>query len=266
MADARSDVDARRTSFLSNAEEYERYRPGYPEAAIEWVVGRSAQRVIDIGCGPGNLTGRLRELGHDVVGVDRSAAMLTRARNKRLRVVVGAAEALPIADASGDVVTAATAFHWFDHERAVPEIRRVLVASGRIALLTNVRDESVPWVEGLSEIIGSEAAMPVTLGGAEGMESDFTEKLEQAGLFNSTEWRVFDHAHELTPEALVGLVRSRSYIAILADEEREQVLAEVRNLCREHPDLREMSSFLMPYKTHACRSFAAKLTRRPPSS
>lgn len=256
MPDAREDLDARRASFLSQVDEYERHRPGYPHAAVAWVLGSSPQRVIDLGCGPGNLTAQVRDFGHDVVGVDPSTAMLQGARKKGLRVVTGTAEALPLIDACADVVTIGTAFHWFDHDRAVPEIRRILVASGRIGLLTNIRDESISWVQALSDIIGSEAAMAATLGGTDGMETQFSASLQRRGLFRATEWRVFEHAQELTPDALVGLVRSRSYIAILPDEERHQLLEDVKKLCVEHPDLRGKSRFVMPYKTHACRSFA----------
>lgn len=250
------DLHARRSSFLSKAEEYERYRPGYPAMAIEWVIGRSPRRVIDVGCGPGNLTSQLAEVGHEVVGVDPSPSMLERARKKGLRVVLAAAESLPFADACADVVTAATAFHWFDADRAVPEMRRVLGPDGIVGLLTNIRDERVPWVDALSEIIGSEAVMAVTLGGAEGMEAEFVSTLERGGLFTSTEHRIFDHEQVLGPEDLVGLVRSRSYIAILPDGERERLLDAIGELCREHPDLRGKDTFLMPYKTHAFRSWA----------
>ncbi len=250
------DLHARRSSFLSKADEYERYRPGYPAAAVEWVIGRSSRRVIDVGCGPGNLTSQLAEVGHEVVGVDPSPNMLERARKKGLRVVLAAAELLPFGDACADVVTAATAFHWFDADRAVPEMRRVLGPDGIVGLLTNIRDERVPWIGALSEIIGSEAAMAVKLGGAEGMEAEFVSTLERGGLFRATEHRIFDHEQVLRPEELVGLVRSRSYIAILPDAERKRLLGAIRELCREHPDLRGKDTFLMPYKTHAFRSWA----------
>ena len=257
MPDPRTDLNARRASFLAKAEDYERYRPGYPDAAIAWLVGTSPQRVIDVGCGPGNLTTQLALLGHDVVGVDPSEAMLAAARKKALRAVRGAAEALPFADACAEVVTAATAFHWFDHERAVPEMRRILRASGSIGLITNMRDDSVSWVRALSDIIGSESAMAASLGGAEGMPAEFKAKLEAGGLFRSTEHELFDFAQELTEETLIGLVSSRSYIAILPQNERAALLAEVRTLCGTHPQLRDRARFSMPYKTHAFRAVAS---------
>ncbi|MQA99751.1 MAG: methyltransferase domain-containing protein [Actinobacteria bacterium] len=254
---ARENLNARRASFLSRAHDYGRYRPGYPVDAIRWVVGDEPTTVVDIGCGPGNLTSRLVELGHSVIGVDPSVAMLQGAIAQGLNVVGAAAEALPLGNATVDVLTAATAFHWFDHERAVPEMRRVLCAGGCVGLLTNMRDETVPWVKALSDIVGSEAAMAATLGGAEGMEAEFVVKLEGSGLFDSTEHRVFDFEQELTEEQLMGLMRSRSYISILPDGERDELLAEVQALCSEHPQLRDRESFLMPYKTHAFRATAS---------
>lgn len=256
MPDSRADLDARRASFLS-ATDYGRTRPGYPIAAVRWMVGEESSDVIDLGCGPGNLTAILAEMGHRVAGIDPSMTMLDGMRAKSLAAVCGTAEAIPVRDSCVDIVTAATAFHWFDHERAVPEIRRVLRDGGRVALVTNIRDETVPWVESLSEIVGSESAMTATLGGAEGMPAEFRAQLEGGGLFRSMEHEVFDFEQELTEESLIGLVSSRSYIAILPEEARAGLLAEVRTLCRTHPELRDRESFSMPYKTHAFRVSAS---------
>lgn len=256
LSNQRGSIDARRAAFLAGAEDYERYRPRYPAAAVEWAIGRRPKRVIDIGCGPGNLTVQMEQLGHDVVGVDPSAAMLKVASRKGLRLVGGAAEVLPFVDACVDVVTAGTAFHWFDARRAVPEIRRILQEDGRVAILTNIRNEATPWVSALSGIIGSEAAMSVTLGGADRMEEELLSRLQGGGFFGMSEHRVFEHEQQLTPQELVGLVCSRSYVAILAADKREQLIANVKTLCREHPDLRGKESFVMPYQTHAFRSAA----------
>lgn len=165
MKNARSDLDARRAAFLSPGD-YDRVRPGYPVEAIHWMVGDEPKDVVDLGCGPGKLTASLAEFGHRVVGIDPSMAMLAGMRTRGLRAICGRAEAIPLQNGCTDVVTAATAFHWFDAERAVPEMRRVLRDTGLVGLITNIRDENVPWIKALSEIIGSETAMAATLGGA----------------------------------------------------------------------------------------------------
>lgn len=249
-------LDSRRASFLTPGE-YDRVRPGYPLDAVRWIVGEEPREVIDLGCGPGKLTSTLAELGHRAVGVDPSMAMLQGMRVRGLPAICGRAEAIPLRDGCCDVVTAATAFHWFDHEKAVPEMRRVLRDGGRVALLTNIRDESVPWIRALSDIVGSEAAMAASLGGAEGMPEGFTTKLEGGGLFMGMEHATFAFEQELTGDGLVALVESRSYIAILPTNEKQDLLAEVRDLCRTHPDL-QGQTFSMPYATHAFRAQVAE--------
>lgn len=254
--DRRGDLDSRRASFLSPGE-YDRVRPGYPIDAVRWIVGGGARDVVDLGCGPGKLTASLAELGHRVVGIDPSMAMLDGMRERGLPAICGRAEAIPLRDACCDVVTAATSFHWFDHAQAVPEMRRVLRDDGRVVLLTSIRDESVSWVKALSDIVGSEAATAATLGGAEGMPEEFKTKLEGEGLFTGLEHATFAFEQELNEDDLVALVESRSYIAILPADEKQDLLAEVRDLCRIHPDLRG-ERFAMPYTTHAFRTRVAQ--------
>lgn len=94
-------------------------------------------RVLDLGCGTGLLSARLRrELpGARVVGADFSAGMLARAaaRDPGLRCVQATALALPFRDASFDAVTSTEAFHWFPDQRAaLAECFRVLAPGGRL--------------------------------------------------------------------------------------------------------------------------------------
>lgn len=251
------DLDARRATYDATAEDYVEHRPGYPADAIRWVVGCEPKVVVDLGCGPGNLTAPLAALGHTAIGIDPSLAMLRAMKTKHPLRIVGRAEAIPLRNEIADVVTAATAFHWFDHDVTVPEMRRVLRAGGRVGIFTNIRDETVAWVRALSEIIGSEAAMAATIGQGEGMEVEFVAKLEKGGLFESVQHRIFDWQQELTPEGLVGLVRSRSYVAALEVEERRRLIEGVRGLCAQHQDLKGRESFTLTYESHAFRAVAA---------
>ena len=65
-----------------------------------------------------------------------------------VEILDAVAEDLPLADGAVDAAVAAQAFHWFDGERALSELARVLRPGAPIALVWNVRDESVPWVQG----------------------------------------------------------------------------------------------------------------------
>ena len=143
--------------FGQVADVYHRSRPGYPAEAVEWLVGNTPRRVLDLGAGTGKLTAALVAAGHEVVAVEPSAQMLAILRTNVPDVDAreGRAEAIPVPDADVDAVVVAQAFHWFDHALAVPEIARVLRPGGRLALAWNLRDTTAPWVAELSRVIGS---------------------------------------------------------------------------------------------------------------
>ncbi len=136
-----------RERFTATVENYRRYRPDYPSSLIDWIVAeaplRPGARIVDLGCGTGISSRLLAARGFRVVGVDPNEVMLTAAREDGggVEYLRGAGEALPLADASADAVTSAQAFHWLDLDRALPELRRVLVPGGPVAAFWNIRDE-----------------------------------------------------------------------------------------------------------------------------
>ena len=145
--------------FGGVADAYERGRPGYPIEAVPWLTGDEPLSVLELGAGTGKLTEQLVALGHDVHATDPDPAMLDIAL-PQLRRRPGSRRPRPrrsrSADATFDVVVAAQAYHWFDHERALPEIARVLKRGGCFALVWNTRDERIPWVKRLGRLIGSQ--------------------------------------------------------------------------------------------------------------
>jgi SAM-dependent methyltransferase len=103
--------------------------------------------VLDVAAGTGKLA---HLLPGRVVAVEPVGDMR---RHLRVPAVAGLAEALPLRSSSVDAVTVAQAWHWFDHERAAAEVRRVLGPGGGLARIWNTRDASTPWVAALDEII-----------------------------------------------------------------------------------------------------------------
>jgi SAM-dependent methyltransferase len=126
--------------------------------ALEMVFAAVAEvepaRVLDVGCGQGELAERIgRELGSEVVGVDQSARMveLTRARGVDARV--GDVQALTLPDESFDCVVAAwMLFHVPYVDLGVSEIARVLRSGGRLVAATNGADH----LEELRELVGTQ--------------------------------------------------------------------------------------------------------------
>ena len=99
---------------------------------LEWLNPQPGERLLDLGCGDGQLTQRLAATGADVTGVDASAEMAAAACARGIRAVHASAEALPFADACFDAVFSNAALHWVrDHDAMLAEVRRVLRPGGR---------------------------------------------------------------------------------------------------------------------------------------
>jgi SAM-dependent methyltransferase len=213
------------TAFADVASAYERGRPGYPAEAVVWLAGAEPLDVVDLGAGTGKLSRALVALGHRVTAVEPLDEMRAElhAAVPDARALGGSAEAIPLPDASADVVASAQAFHWFDHDDALPEIGRVLRPGGRLALVWNSRDDRDPWMARLSAIIGNESIQ----------ESDVVPILDESGLFRWVETARFAFEQVLDRDGLLDLVLSRSYLAKLPPEDREPVLDSVGALFDE---------------------------------
>ncbi|HEX8754278.1 MAG TPA: class I SAM-dependent methyltransferase [Solirubrobacterales bacterium] len=232
-------------SFGAAAGEYERSRPSYPEAAVDWLVPEGARDVLDLGAGTGKLTRLLAARGLATTAVEPLAEMraVLAAALPEVRALEGSAEEIPLPDASVDAVLVAQAWHWVDEERALPEVARVLRPGGTLGLVWNLRDESREWVRRLTEVMhksGAELALEgeVTIGPPFGP----TEKLD-------VRW-----SRPMDLELLVEMVRSRSYVITAPKAERESILAGVRELVQSEPALAGGGGFDLPYVTHCFRA------------
>lgn len=231
-------------SFDDAADTYERARPGYPTEAADWLLASTPQAVLDLGAGTGKLTRALAGRVPTLHAVDPSPNMLAQLEKAVPEAItaVGTAEAIPLPDASVDAVLMAQAWHWVDPARAVPEIRRVLRPGGVLGLIWNVRDESVPWVAALTELMHASAAESF-VAESEGLPDELgpVERLEV------TWQRPFDR------QGLLDLVRSRSHVIAAPPQERERILQDVSDLLDSHPELAGRTEWLMSYRTIAFR-------------
>lgn len=235
-------------SFGPVADVYERARPGYPDDAVRWLTGDSPCAVVDLGAGTGKLTRSLVAHGHHVVAVEPLPEMLAHLRTvlPGVTALEGTAEAIPLPDGAADVVTVAQAFHWFDHAAALNEIARVLRPGGALALVWNTRDEHDPWVETLTEVIIGRGALDEELA--------VRRPIAESGRFGPVERATFGFTQHVDRTALRELVLSRSYCAVLSDEERRPVLEQVDALFDEHATDGELA---LPYLTECFRAVLA---------
>jgi SAM-dependent methyltransferase len=233
----------RARSFGAAADVYERARPSYPEAAIDWLLPADARTVLDLGAGTGKLTRALAARDLDVVAVEPLAEMRASLAwaVPGARLLEGTAEAIPLEDDSVDAITVAQAWHWVDPERATAEAARVLRPGGTLGLIWNRRDERVDWVARLGEVMGA--------GDAELIEM---EGIEIGPPFGPTETFVTDWERPMNVDLLVEVAASRSYIITATARRRTEILDGIRVLVESDPHLG--TEFDFPYRTYCFKA------------
>jgi ubiquinone/menaquinone biosynthesis C-methylase UbiE len=182
-----------------------------------------------------------------VHATDPDPAMLEilKARLPGVRTAEAVAEEIPGPDNAYDVVVGAQCFHWFDVDRAIPEIVRVLKPGGSLSLTWNERDERIPWVKRLGRIIGTQE-----------QDVDPTEVLKKTLRFLYVEAETFKNWQTVDRSSIQDLVRSRSNIAVLDDTARAEKLEELLAFYDEFG--RGMDGMKLPYVT---RCFRAKVVK-----
>jgi SAM-dependent methyltransferase len=208
--------------FGKTATDYGRHRAGFPDAFFDRVFAIGAvvrnDRVLDLGTGTGTLARGFALRGCEAIGLDRSAAMLEKARELDARAGAdvsyqeGLAEEIPFADASFDVVCAGQCWHWFDRTRVASQAHRVLVPRGRLILAhldwIPQRGNVVEATERLIERHNPEWKM----GGGNGVHAYELADAAAAG-FIDIESFSFDLGVEYTHEAWRGRIRASAGVA-----------------------------------------------------
>jgi SAM-dependent methyltransferase len=254
------------SSFGASAAAYAEHRPGYAEAAVRWALepvrdrqpirDRQPVRVADLGAGTGKLTATLAGLGAEVTAVEPDPQMLAELRRAMpaVRSVPGSAEAIPLPDASLDAVLAGQAMHWFDMDRALPEIARVLRPGGVLAGLWNVDDDRVGWVAGVAEISKRKSSITLTRW-RDGEAQSRQERLLGAGsdLFAAAEVGEFGHGMARTADSLLATIGTHSHLLVMEEAERARLLARTGDFLRSQPETAH-GEFTLPMVTVVLRT------------
>ena len=125
-------------SFGSDANRYERARPGYPEAMVKRILEVSpGHDVVDVGCGTGIAARQFRSAGCRIIGVEPDERMADLARQSGLQVEVATFENRDPAGRAFDMVIAAQAWHWVDPVLGAAKAAEALRHGGRFAAFWN---------------------------------------------------------------------------------------------------------------------------------
>jgi SAM-dependent methyltransferase len=136
----------------------------------------------------------------------------------------GTAETLPLGDGEADAVTAAQAFHWFDLDRALPELHRVLHAGASLALVWNSRDLEDPLQARVEELVA-----PLRETAPAQLDRAWRAAVEASPLFGPIEYRAFGWAQSHTRDSLAERVATTSVVAALPEDDRAELLGRVRD-------------------------------------
>jgi len=229
-------------SFQNAGEDYDRFRPGFPEAAADAVLPVHADTALDLGAGTGKFTERLVSRASRVIAVEPSEQMLAVLRSKLPTVEshVGTAEEMPVPDASVDVVTVAQAFHWFDRDPACAEIRRVLVPGGTLGLLWNHSDSACAWDRACTRVAHPDLT--------DGLTADDAVTATLPG-FDDPRFVQVPWQDRITRADYIARWLTVSSFLAASDDERARMVAEVESILDADPETSGRDEFDLPQIT-----------------
>ncbi len=246
---------ARASSFGGAASHYERYRPGPPLQAVDWILPEAVPvgTVVDLGAGTGALTRLLVGRADEVVAVepdDRMRAVLAEAV-PGARAVAGRGEAIPLPDASADAVLASSSWHWMDTVPTLEEVARVLVPGGTLAVMWSGPDPDAGLVAQAQALLRGDGEGEGEGEGATGMGIDEQSQADLSaamsdqnnliqvleippGLpFDQPERTVITWDVALTADDLIGLLGTFSWVILMEDGARERLFETARRVLQD---------------------------------
>jgi SAM-dependent methyltransferase len=218
-------------------EDYERGRPGWPIEVLDVGGLPATATVLELGAGTGKLTRLLVGRFDRVIAVEPDAGMraLLSPRAHGAEVLAGAAEEIPMADASVDAVFVAEAFHTFDGERAVVEIARVLKPHGLLVLMWNIpAGPTRPSLAAAEQLLLDRAPAdlahdPVDLNTRRYSSGEWRAPFADAPFDEFQEARVAN-PQTIDREGVLAFFESMGWVGHLPDSERLPLLERVRSL------------------------------------
>ena len=236
----------RAASFGGAASHYERYRPGPPVQAVDWVLPEPVRTVVDLGAGTGALTRLLVGRADDVVAVepdDRMRAVLSESVHG-VRALPGRGEAIPLPDGSVDALLASSSWHWMDTIPTLQEVGRVLVPGGTLAVMWSGPDADAGFIaqaqallggDGSAAVAGIDAQSQAELSAAMQDQNALPQVLEiPPGLpFGQPEQTVVTWDVALTADDLIGLLGTFSWVILMEDEARQRLFETARQVLHD---------------------------------
>ena len=250
-----------RETFDPVAELYDRIRPGYPQELLsdlsELAGTGTGCRVLEIGCGTGQLTLPLAEQGCEIVAIDIGREMVAVAARKLSRypavqVIQATFEDWTLPVQPFAVVVSATAFHWLDPAVRVPKCADALRSGGVLAVIRTYHiaggdDSFFMDVQACYERWSHSEGRPFRLPAAHDIPLD-SEELERSARFGEAIFRRYEWEETYSAHAYCELLQTYSDHSALHPEARQGLLDCIANII----DSRYGGKIVKRYLTELC--------------
>lgn len=209
--------------FAGTAWYYARYRPGYPEAFFTDVVARfrldGTGRLLDLGCGTGQLTVPLARHVSEALGVDPEPEMLVEAAARARELDVtnvswtqGSSEDLPGQFGRFTLVTMGRSFHWMDRERVLTALDGMVEADGGVVMANYsclVRPVTA-WQRAVEELQPRFLPVGALPGSGPASSDESHESILARSPFPKVHRKVHEFTREWTVDGIIGYLYSTS--------------------------------------------------------
>ncbi|MET4138201.1 methyltransferase domain-containing protein [Pedobacter sp. UYP1] len=223
--------------FSNHSEDYQKYRPGYPEAIVTYLeqnIGLDRSKLIaDIGSGTGIFTELLLKKGYKVSAVEPNKEMRDRSdiflkEYPNLKSINGKAENTGLATNSVDLITVAQSFHWFDPKQTRQEFKRIIKPGGHVLLIWNILQQKSQFLKVYQALKNNYSD-----------KKPHVEKIDLLKIqqfFNQSEivQQEIYHSRSLNEDELMGYFRSSSYSPIQGEAGYSDLAGSVKKIFTDH--------------------------------
>lgn len=222
-----------KTRFSNRVENYVKYRPVYPNEAINFLCDKlrinKKSVIAEMGSGTGILTKQIIDKAGKIYAVEPNKEM-RKAAEKLLSEFINfisvdaSAENTSLPDHSVDFVISAQAFHWFDRIKTKKEFKRILKNDGIVILLWNNRLFNTDFLKQYEIILKKYANDYNKVNHLLITEKELTEFYNQFQKITFPNKQTFDH------EGLIGRLLSSSYVPLPGEKNHNLLFKEIEKI------------------------------------
>ncbi len=239
--------------FTGTAWYYSRFRPGYPEEVFQVLQKKfslhQSSRVLDLGCGTGQIALPVSALVREVIAIDPQEEMLKEGRSlaaannvNNIQWLLGESASLSRMAASigrVNLTTIARAFHWMDREQTLKDLFTLTQPGGGIAIIGDSGTKyglKLPWKEVVDQSIkhwlGEERKAGID--GTYSHPNELFETILEQSAFQGVEVSITRVERTWSIDQIIGYLYSTSYCSLLVlGDEEEPFETETRTLLEE---------------------------------